>query len=108
MNGNRFEEFDANLRKYLGIPPTVEVVEREDTGIEIDLTFEIEGEDRRFVATAAKITIIQFRGYLHDEENDDELGDFETYSLVHSEKEARELLFDIEEKVPYFGSKAQE
>ncbi|WP_170409344.1 hypothetical protein [Ruegeria atlantica] len=111
QKGRPINELESNLRKHLGIPASIEVVEEEYAGEELGLTFDLAGSSNQLniVATANKLISIAlwvsvFEG--DDDANEDAEEAYNSYGTLLSENEARELLSDIEVNLPVFRSRA--
>ncbi|WP_170566286.1 hypothetical protein [Ruegeria atlantica] len=108
QKGRPINELESNLRKHLGIPASIEVVEEEYAGEELGLTFDLAGSSNQLniVATANKLISIALWVSVFEGDDEDAEEVYNSYGTMLSEDEARELLSDIEVNLPVFRSRA--
>ena len=108
LKGRPIDELETNLRKYLGIPSNVDAIEEEHSSDELGLTFELTGIDQLYVvATATKLIGITLCVDCFGEDVTSPDSDYQSFSLKLNEDEARDLLSDIEAKLPEFRCRAK-
>ncbi|WP_299776030.1 hypothetical protein [uncultured Tateyamaria sp.] len=107
LDGSPIEELETNLRKYLGIPSSVKKIEEEHSQDELGLTFKLTRIDQLYVVATAKelIGIFLWVDYFGEDDRNP-VSIYESFGLKLTEDQARDLLSDIETKLPELRSRA--